>query len=150
MSVINELDASLKEAMKAKDRPKLDAIRQVKSEIEEKRAEKGEEVTDELALGVMKSYVKKMTKAVEEYESLGDRGEEMAKKIRFEIDFLSTYLPEQLSQEDVEKLVDEVLREIGEVDITQMGKVIGAVMAKGDGIDGGTVSKIVKEKLSKN
>lgn len=148
MSVINELNASLKEAMKAKDRPKLDAIRQVKSEIEEKRAEKGEEVTDELALGVMKSYVKKMTKAVEEYESLGDRGEEMAKKIRFEIDFLSTYLPEQLSQEDIEKLVDEVLREIGEVDITQMGKVIGAVMAKGDGIDGGTVSKIVKEKLS--
>ena len=106
MSVINELNASLKEAMKAKDRPKLDAIRQVKSEIEEKRAEKGEEVTDELALGVMKSYVKKMTKAVEEYESLGDRGEEMAKKIRFEIDFLSTYLPEQLSQEDIEKLVD--------------------------------------------
>ena len=148
MSVINELNASLKEAMKAKDRPKLDAIRQVKSEIEEKRAEKGEEVTDELALGVMKSYVKKMTKAVEEYESLGDRGEEMAKKIRFEIDFLSTYLPEQLSQEDIEKLVDEVLREIGEVDITQMGKVIGAVMAKEDGIDGGTVSKIVKEKLS--
>ena len=148
MSVINELNASLKEAMKAKDRPKLDAIRQVKSEIEEKRAEKGEEVTDELALGVMKSYVKKMTKAVEEYESLGDRGEEIAKKIRFEIDFLSTYLPEQLSQEDIEKLVDEVLREIGEVDITQMGKVIGAVMAKGDGIDGGTVSKIVKEKLS--
>ena len=148
MSVINELNASLKEAMKAKDRPKLDAIRQVKSEIEEKRAEKGEEATDELALGVMKSYVKKMTKAVEEYESLGDRGEEMAKKIRFEIDFLSTYLPEQLSQEDIEKLVDEVLREIGEVDITQMGKVIGAVMAKEDGIDGGTVSKIVKEKLS--
>ncbi len=148
MSVINELNASLKEAMKAKDRPKLDAIRQVKSEIEEKRAEKGEEVTDELALGVLKSYVKKMTKAVEEYESLGDRGEEMAKKIRFEIDFLSTYLPEQLSQEDVEKLVDEVLKEIGEVDITQMGKVIGAVMAKGEGIDGGIVSKIVKEKLS--
>ena len=57
MSVINELNASLKEAMKAKDRPKLDAIRQVKSEIEEKRAEKGEEVTDELALGVLKSYV---------------------------------------------------------------------------------------------
>ena len=60
MSVINELNASLKEAMKEKDRPKLDAIRQVKSEIEEKRAEKGEEVTDELALGVMKSYVKNL------------------------------------------------------------------------------------------
>ena len=148
MAILDELNEALKEAMKTKEKAKLDAIRQVKSEIEEKRAEKGEEVTDELALGVMKSYVKKMTKAVEEYESLGDRGEEMAKKIRFEIDFLSTYLPEQLSQEDIEKLVDEVLREIGEVDITQMGKVIGAVMAKGDGIDGGTVSKIVKEKLS--
>ena len=50
--------------------------------------------------------------------------------------------------EDVEKLVDSVLSEMGEVDISQMGKVIGAVMAKGDGLDGGTVSKIVKQKLS--
>ena len=87
-------------------------------------------------------------KAVEEYQSLGDRGTEMAEKIQFEIDFLSEWLPEQLSDEDVEKIVDEVLNEMGEVDISQMGKVIGAVMAKGDGIDGGTVSKIVKEKLS--
>jgi uncharacterized protein YqeY len=89
-----------------------------------------------------------MAKAVEEYKSLGDRGNEMAEKIQFEIDYLSGWLPEQLSDEDVEKLVDSVLSEMGEVDISQMGKVIGAVMAKGDGLDGGTVSKIVKQKLS--
>ena len=148
MALIDDLSSSLKEAMKAKDKPKLDAIRQVQTEIAKKKSEKGEEATDELVLGVISSYVKKMAKAVDEYNSLGERGAEMAEKIQFEIDFLSQWLPEQLSEEDVEKLVDEVLTELGEVDMSQMGRIIGAVMAKGDGIDGSIVSRIVKEKLT--
>jgi uncharacterized protein YqeY len=148
MALADDLSSALKDAMKAKDKPKLDAIRQIQTEIAKKKAEKGEEVNDDLVLGVISSYVKKMIKAVEEYQSLGDRGQEMAEKIQFEIDFLSTYLPEQLSDEEVEKIVDEVLSELGNVDISQMGRVIGAVMAKGDGIDGSVVSKIVKQKLT--
>ena len=148
MAIADDLSSALKDAMKAKDKPKLDAIRQIQTEIAKKKAEKGEEVNDDLVLGVISSYVKKMIKAVEEYQSLGDRGQEMADKIQFEIDFLSTYLPEQLGEEEVEKIVDEVLSELGDVDISQMGRVIGAVMAKGDGIDGSIVSKIVKDKLS--
>ena len=148
MALADDLSSALKDAMKAKDKPKLDAIRQIQTEIAKKKAEKGEEVNDDLVLGVISSYVKKMIKAVEEYQSLGDRGQEMAEKIQFEIDFLSTYLPEQLSDEEVEKIVDEVFSELGDVDISQMGRVIGAVMAKGDGIDGSIVSKIVKDKLS--
>jgi uncharacterized protein YqeY len=148
MAVIDDLSNALKEAMKSKDKTKLDAIRQVQTEVAKKKAEKGEEATDELVLGVISSYVKKMSKAVEEYESLGDRGVEMAEKIQGEIDFLSTWLPEQLSDEEVEKIVDEVLSELGDVDMSQMGKIIGAVMAKADGLDGSTVSKIVKSKIS--
>ena len=148
MALADDLSSALKDAMKAKDKPKLDAIRQIQTEIAKKKAEKGEEVNDDLVLGVISSYVKKMIKAVEEYQSLGDRGQEMADKIQFEIDFLSTYLPEQLGEEEVEKIVDEVLSELGDVDISQMGRVIGAVMVKGDGIDGSVVSKIVKQKLT--
>ena len=148
MALVDDLSASLKEAMKAKDKPKLDAIRQVQTEIAKKKSEKGEEATDELVLAVISSYVKKMTKAVEEYQTLGDRGTEMAEKIQFEIDFLSEWLPEQLSEEEVEKIVDAVLIEMGDIDISQMGKVIGAVMSKGEGIDGSLVSKIVKSKLT--
>ena len=148
MALADDLSSALKDAMKAKDKPKLDAIRQIQTEIAKKKDEKGEEVNDDLVLGVISSYVKKMIKAVEEYQSLGDRGQEMADKIQFQIDFLSTYLPEQLGEEEVEKIVDEVLSELGDIDISQMGRVIGAVMAKGDGIDGSIVSKIVKDKLS--
>ena len=148
MAITDDLSDALKEAMKAKDKPKLDAIRQVQTEIAKKKSEKGEEATDELVLAVISSYVKKMTKAVEEYQTLGDRGTEMAEKIQFEIDFLSEWLPEQLSEEEVEKIVDAVLFEMGDIDISQMGKVIGAVMSKGDGIDGSLVSKIVKSKLT--
>ena len=108
MALADDLSSALKDAMKAKDKPKLDAIRQIQTEIAKKKAEKGEEVNDDLVLGVISSYVKKMIKAVEEYQSLGDRGQEMAEKIQFEIDFLSTYLPEQLSDEEVAKIVDEL------------------------------------------
>ena len=148
MALTDDLSTALKEAMKAKDKPKLDAIRQVQTEIAKKKSEKGDEATDELVIGVISSYVKKMTKAVEEYQSFGDRGTEMAEKIQFEINFLSEWLPEQLSEEDIEKIIDEVLSAMGDVDISQMGRVIGAVMSKGDGIDGSVVSRIVKEKLT--
>ena len=148
MTISDYLSAALKEAMKAKDKPKLDAIRQVQTEVAKKKAEKGEEATDELVLGVISSYVKKMTKAVEEYQSLGDRGTEMAEKIQFEIDFLSGWLPEQLSEEEVVTIIDEVLAQMGDVDMSHMGKIIGAVMAKADGLDGSVVSKLVREKIS--
>jgi len=148
MAIIDDLSTALKEAMKSKEKTKLDAIRQVQTEVAKKKAEKGVEATDELVLGVITSYVKKMNKAVEEYNSLGDRGVEMAEKIQGEIDFLSTWLPDQLSDDEVAKIVDEVLSEMGDVDMSQMGKIIGAVMAKADGLDGATVSKIVREKIS--
>ena len=148
MALIDDLSTALKEAMKAKDKPKLDAIRQVQTEIAKKKAEKGEEATDELVLNVISSYVKKMIKAVEEYNSLGDRGVEMASKIKYEIDYLSEWLPEQLSEEEVSKIIDDVLSEMGDVDMSQMGKIIGAVMAKADGLDGSTVSRLVREKIS--
>mgnify|MGYP001375193297 CR=1 FL=1 len=148
MTISDDLSVALKEAMKAKDKPKLDAIRQIQTEVAKKKAEKGEEATDELVLGVISSYVKKMTKAVEEYQSLGDRGVEMAEKIQFEIDFLSGWLPEQLSEEEVLTIIDEVLAQMEDVDMSQMGKIIGAVMAKADGLDGSVVSKLVREKIS--
>jgi len=148
MALIDDLSTALKDAMKAKDKPKLDAIRQVQTEVAKKKAEKGEEATDALVLGVISSYVKKMVKAVEEYNSLGDRGVEMAAKIQFEIDYLSEWLPEQLSEEEVSKIIDDVLAELGDVDMSQMGKIIGAVMAKADGLDGSTVSRLVREKIS--
>ena len=149
MAITDDLSAALKEAMKAKDKPKLDAIRQIQTEVAKKKAEKGEEATYELVLVVISSYFKKMTKAVEEYQSLGDRGLEMAEKIQFEIDFLSGWLPEQLSEEEVVIIIDEVLAEIGDVDMSQMGKIIGFVMAKADGLDGSVVSKLVREKIKK-
>ncbi len=148
MALIDDLSTALKEAMKAKDKPKLDAIRQVQTEIAKKKAEKGEEASDELVLNVISSYVKKMIKAVEEYNSLGDRGVEMASKIQYEIDYLSEWLPEQLSEDEVSKIIDNVLSELGDVDMSQMGKIIGAVMAKADGLDGSTVSRLVREKIS--
>ena len=121
MALADDMSTALKEAMKAKDKPKLDAIRQIQTEIAKKKSEKGEEVNDELVLGVISSYVKKMAKSVDEYNSLGEKGEEMASKIQFEIDFLTTYLPEQLSEEEVEKIIDDVLANLVELYCSKWG-----------------------------
>ena len=57
-------------------------------------------------------------------------------------------MPDQLSEEEVSTIIDEVLADLGDVDMSQMGKIIGAVMAKADGLDGSMVSKLVREKIS--
>ena len=64
MALIDDLSADLKEAMKAKDKPKLDAMSPVQTEIAKEKSEKDDEAPDELVLGVISSFVKKLTKAV--------------------------------------------------------------------------------------
>ena len=105
MALADDLSMALKDAMKAKDKPKLDAIRQIQTEIAKKKAEKGEEVNDDLVLGVISSYVKKMIKAVEEYQSLGDRGQRWQEKIEFKLIFYVAIYQNKLVKKKLKKLL---------------------------------------------
>ncbi|MFZ0491847.1 MAG: GatB/YqeY domain-containing protein [Acidimicrobiia bacterium] len=148
MSIKSELAAELRDAMLGRDALRRDVIRQVETEVTRKVTEPGfeGEADDELYRAVIGSYVKKMSKARDEYAVLGERGEAMAMKLGFEVQYLSRWLPTTLSEDDTRALVRSTITEIG--DVTSAGMVIGRLMkAHGDQLDGSVVNRIVREEL---
>ncbi len=150
MSIKDELRNELKDAMRQHDQRRLDAIRQVETELAMARTAPGfkGEVDDALYLQVISAYVKKMDKARAEYQQLGGRALEMAEKLAFEIQYLSRWLPKKLGEEETRALVRQAIAELGISDPKQAGKVVGHVMKSGGGdLDGGLVNRLVREAL---
>jgi uncharacterized protein YqeY len=148
VTIKSELADELRDAMLSRDALRRDVIRQVETEVTRKVTEPGFEgdADDELYRAVIGSYVKKMSKARDEYAELGERGEAMAAKLDFEVRYLSRWLPSTLSEDDTRALVQSTIAEIGEV--TSPGMVIGRLMkAHGNQLDGSMVNRIVREEL---
>ncbi len=134
-------------AMKEQDKFKLDVIRMLKSAIQNETIAKKKELSDDEVLAVIKREVKKRNSSIEEYTKYGKM--ETVESLKKEVEILSTYLPEELSDEELEKIIASVIEEMQATDIKAMGSVIKAVGAKvGSSADMSKVSKIVKEKLS--
>lgn len=150
MSISEELAAELRDAMRAKDVARRDVIRQIETEVARARSEPGfaGEVDDALYLKVLTSYTKKMDKARSEYAAAGQRGASMVDKLTFEVEYLSRWLPQVLSDDEVRALVAEAIAATGATEPAQAGMVVGRIMKSGrDGLDGGTVNRLVREAL---
>jgi len=149
MSIKDELQTELKAAMKARDRRRLDVIRQIETEVSRRTTAPGFSgaVDDELYRSVIAGYVKKMGKAKGEYEQMGDRGRDMADKLAFEIEYLGRWLPKKLSEDETRRLVEEAIAELGVDDPKQAGRVIGHLMKTHGDLDGATVGRLVRERL---
>ncbi len=150
MSIQEDLAAELKDALKAKDQPRKNAIRSVETDVARAKSELGfdGEIDDDLYLTVIAGYVKKMTKAITEYEDLGERGQEMAAKLRYETDYLSRWLPQKLSEEATRDLVTAAISDLGVDDPRQAGRVMGHIMrAHKSDVDGSMVKRLVDEAL---
>ena len=150
MSVQEQLKADRIAAMKSGDRPVVNVVRQIDSEVAVAKSAPGfsGEVDDELYLATIASYVKKMDKARTEYEALGERGREQVDSLTFEIDYLSLFLPEALSEDDTRALVQRTIAELGVDDPKMKGRVIGTVMKSGEELDGALVARLVAEELT--
>jgi uncharacterized protein YqeY len=152
MSIKDELADELRDAMKAKDAPRRDVIRQVETEISVARSQPGftGDLDDDLYRQVIGSYVKKMDKTRQEYLELGGRGETMAAKLAFEVEYLSRWLPKKLDEEATRELVREAIEELGVAsDEKAAGRVTGHVMKRhGSDLDGAVVSRLVREELT--
>lgn len=134
-------------AMKARDEVRLSTLRMLSSEIHNFKIDHPE-MTEEEELSVVKKEAKKRKDAIEAYEKAGNS--ERVEKEKAELSILQEYLPAEVGSEDLEKLVDEAISETGAQDMSAMGRVIGAVMAKAKGnADGAKVSELVKQKLMK-
>jgi len=150
MSVQDELQAEYRDAMKERDRERIDTIRNLESEVSRVKTAPGfsGDVDDELYLSVIRSYTKKMDKARREYLDLGERGADQAAKLGFEVDYLSRWLPQQLDEEETRAIVRAAIAELGADDPKMAGRVIGHIMKSGhEGLDGGTVNRLVREEL---
>jgi len=151
MSIKEELETELKDAMRSGDKARRDVVRQVQSEILVARVAPGfaGEVDDDLYRSVLESYVKKMTKAAGEYRQLGERGSEMADKLDFEVEYLSRWLPTKLDEAATLRLVNDAVAALGVAGDPKMaGRVTGHIMKNHrDEVDGSMVNRLVREVL---
>ena len=97
MTIHEQLAANLKDAMRAKDKPQINVIRQIETEVTMERSAPGftGEVNDDLYRDVIAAYVKKMKKAQGEFEAAGERGAEQAAKLAYEVEYLSAWMPDE-------------------------------------------------------
>lgn len=149
MTIEQELDDELRDALRAKDRLRLDVIRQIRTGVTIAAAEPGgtHEETDALHRRIIRAYVKKMDKARREYEGYGARTADMVTKLRFETEYLSRWLPPPTSGGDVEHIVRTTITKLGVDDPKQAGRVIGAILKDHGDLDGGEVNRLVREAL---
>ena len=145
-----QVKKDLIEAMKSGDKFKLSVIKMLKSALmneEINLGSNGTGLTDDQVLAVIKREVKKRNGSIEEYTKYGklDAVEDLKK----EVEILSTYLPEEMSEEELTKHIDEIIAEIGAESIKDMGRVMKELTAKyASQIDMGKASSIVKSKLN--
>ena len=146
--MLEQINNELKEALKAGDKFKLSVLRMLKSSIQQEEINKKDKLTDEEILNVIKKQVKVRKASIEEY--LSYHKEDMAESLEKEIEILKVYLPEELSEEEIDKVIAKVFDEVKPESIKDMGKVMKTITPLiGTRADMGEVSKKIKEKLTK-
>jgi uncharacterized protein YqeY len=147
MSLKGQITEDMKSAMKAGEKDRLRVVRLILAAIKQIEVDTRAELDDTAVLGVITKMVKQRRDSVEQFEN-GHR-EDLAAIERAEIVVLETYLPEQLSADEIAVLVDDVIQATGATGIRDMGKVMGQIKAKAAGrADMGAVSAVIKERLN--
>lgn len=151
MALKDQIIADLKEAMKQKQQERLRVLRSLKAkllekEISERKGGEGE-LSDEQAVEVLMKAAKQRKESIEQFEE-GDR-EDLAENERKELAIIESYLPEMLSEDEIREVARKKIDEMGAEDMSDMGRVMGAMMQELKGqAEGSKVSKVVKEELS--
>lgn len=162
MNLKQQLNNDFKEFFKSKDADRLSVLKMVQAEIRnaeivkrgkmskagEQNIDEASQLNDEEIIEVISREAKKRKDSIIAYEKGGRQ--DLADKEKKEAEILSAYLPEQMGEEELKKIVEETVKEIGISDMKDLGKLMSAIMPKVKGrADGGMVSRIVKEILSR-
>ena len=146
MSLSEKIASDLKAAMKSGQRTRVDVLRMLKAQIKNTEIEKGRELTEEEEIQVLQSAAKKRKEAMELYEKGGRP--ELAAKEKEELAIIETYLPKQMSRQEVEAVVSAIISEVRASSVKDLGKVMKAAMGQLRGkADGKVVQEIVRSKL---
>ena len=132
--------------MKKKEKERLTVIRMVKAAMDQEHIDRKREINDELLIDVVNKQIKMRKDSIAEFDKAGRT--DLSEKTQSEVDMLMAYLPEQLSSEEVVKIIDEIFAEVKPEGQKDMGKVMKEATAKLKGkADMKEVSNIIKEKL---
>ncbi len=149
MSLITTIDQDIKTAMLAKQADRLRALRAIKSALLIALTEKGagEGLTEEAEIKVLQRLVKQRKESAEIYQA--QNRPDLQQIEEEELAFIEAYLPKQLSREDIEAAIKQVIASVGASSVKDMGKVMGAANKELAGkADGRTISEVVKQLLS--
>ena len=143
----NKIAEQLNAALKKGQKVKVSVLRMLISELKNKKiADRVKELEDDKVIALIQKTVRKHMESIDTFKQGGR--EDLVEKETQEMSVLEEYLPEQMSEEDIRKVVLEVIEETGASSVRDMGQVIKAVLEKLQGsADGKVVSSIVKEKL---
>jgi len=146
MSLKNQIQDDLKSSMKSGNEIRRGVLRMLGAEIKNSEIVKKGALDDKEILEVILRSAKKRRDSIEQYKKGGRN--DLAEREEKELEILEKYLPEQMNEEEVRKMVQETIKEAGAVGASEFGKVMGVVMGKLKGkADGNLVGRIVKEEL---
>ena len=141
-----QISKDVKEAMRQKDKERLAALRLILASFKQKEVDERIELKDEHSIAILNKMAKQHHDSIEQF-SKANR-DDLVKKEQLELDVIESYLPEKLSEEEVNLLIDEAISETGANSVKDMGKVIGLLKGKLQGqADMGEVSRLIRGKL---
>ncbi len=141
------IQEDVKAAMKAKDKARLGALRLITAAIKQKEVDERTELNDDQVIAVLEKMVKQRKDSIAQYEKAGRT--ELAEQEAFEIGIIQEYLPEPLSEAEIDALITEAIKATGAAGMKDMGKVMGWLKPRLAGrADMGKVSQTIKKRLS--
>ncbi|WP_100488637.1 GatB/YqeY domain-containing protein [Sporolactobacillus pectinivorans] len=147
MSLVDRLNSDMKQAMKARDKVRLSVIRMIKTALQNESIKKMKELSEDEVLAVLSRELKQRKDSLQEFENAGRQ--DLVEEVSNEIAIVQTYMPEQLSEEDIKSIIDETISEVGAGSKADIGKIMKVIMPKLKGrADGSLVNRLVRSKLS--
>ncbi len=146
MTIFEQLTEDMKKALKAGEKDRLSTIRLLRGQIKNAAIDKGKDLSQEEELLILNNAAKKRRESIEAYKAAGRT--DLVNKEEKELAVVESYLPEKLGEEELEKIIDQVIDEVNAVTIKDLGKVMPVIMSKVRGrAEGKKVNELVRKKL---
>ncbi|WP_099158549.1 GatB/YqeY domain-containing protein [Virgibacillus ndiopensis] len=148
MSLLEQLNQDMKQAMKNKDKETLSVIRMVKASLQNESIKLGNDhLSEDEELTILSRELKQRTDSLQEFKTAGR--DDLVKKLEIEINILQEYMPQQLSEDELVAIVQSTIQEVNATSKKDMGKVMSAIMPKVKGkADGSKINQLVQKNLS--
>ena len=146
MVLYEKIQSDMYTAMKAGEKEKASTLRTVLAKLKDKQIDARKPLSEKDEIKVLQTLVKQRKESIDLYQK-GGRSE-LAEAESFELEIINTYLPEMMNEDDVRKLIEEIIKQTGAQSMADLGKVMPQIMKQGKGlIDGKTAQRIVSEML---